>query len=78
MKASPAKTIRKRLSHRLGWTLASFSLLGTSGCGTFEGMSWEERDQANQALAREQNLMYQPVRSIHDNREVPAYVSPPP
>jgi hypothetical protein len=60
----------------LGIVLVLGFLLGLSGCGTFRGMSWEERDQANKDLAGERNYSFKPERSLQDNREIPAYPTP--
>ena len=53
--------------------LSAFVLLGTAGCGTFSGMSADERDQANRDLARESQFWpaFKPDRSLHDPNWVP-------
>jgi hypothetical protein len=55
--------------------VVAFSLLGVSGCGTFDGMSFQEREQANKDLASESSFApgLKPERSLLDNHEVPAY-----
>ena len=59
----------------LGVVLVSALLSTLSGCGTFSGMSSEERDQANRDLAKESNYWpaFKPERSLQDNHEVPAH-----
>ena len=51
-------------------------IFGLPGCGTFGLMSSEERDRANEDLAKESNYWpaLKPERSLQDNREVPAHV----
>ena len=58
-----------------GIILLTGLLSGLSGCGTFNGMSNEEQDQANKDLAKEINYWpaLKPERSLQDNREVPAH-----
>ena len=53
-----------------GMILVAGLLCALSGCGTFNGMSWEERDQANKDLANESNYWwFKPERSLYDNHE---------
>ena len=51
-------------------------LFGITGCGTFSGISSDERDQANHDLAKESGYLpaLSPERSLQDNREIPAHV----
>jgi hypothetical protein len=67
------KTIPKRLRRLLVSILAGLSLLGTSGCGTFDGMSWQEQYQATKDLANERNYWFplKPERVQQDNGELP-------
>jgi hypothetical protein len=57
----------------LGIALFAGLLFGVSACGTFTGMSWEERDQANKDLAKESSYSFKPERSLQDNHEVPGF-----
>jgi hypothetical protein len=70
---------------RTNWRLKSVQLflpaimllgalpIGLAGCGTFKGMSWDDREQANKDLAKERQYWpaFKPERSLQDNREVP-------
>ena len=73
---APKITVRGRRRTRAGqWlllTMTGASLAAVPGCGTFGGMSLEEREKANKDIAAEANYIpsLKPERSLLDDREV--------
>jgi len=73
MKPASSESKSNRVTSALVIVWGAIVAFGMPGCGTFSGMSFEERDRANKDLASESNFLtaLKPERSLQDNREVP-------